>query len=294
MTTQVKSAVSAAMAKATKKGTLSGLKSADVSTILETLKPQIAQALPKASGLTPERIISISTTIITKNPKLAECSASSLLGAVLQASILGFKPVTELGECYFIPYGNSVQFQIGYKGFINLARRSGQLETIYAYEVNKGDVFDYELGLDPKLKHVPSGDGNELTHVYAVAKYKDGGFNFIVLNKSQIEALRKRNPMQKASPSGAWATDYAAMAKAKALKQLAKYMPLTDELASAIKSDEAIIENNAFTNDNSGLNSDAFSYEAQIEEAQIINEEPKEVNNLEDLFNSEKVTKNGK
>lgn len=209
----------------------------------------------------------------------------------MQASILGFRPVDVLGECYFVPYRHNagtketpvwakdVQFQIGYKGFISLARRAGEIKTIYAEVVREGDMFEVEYGLDPKLRHVPAFENEEarITHVYAVAHYKDGGYNFIVLTKAKIEQLRKRNPMQR-EVSGAWLTDYEAMAKAKAIKQLSKYMPLSVDplsvdMVQAIMADEAIISDRAFSQDRTGLKVEDFVYpetEEVIEPTPII------------------------
>jgi len=125
---------------------------------------------------------------------------------------------------------------------------------IYAEPVYKNDEFKYTLGLDRTIIHVPAeGDRGAFTHVYAVVRYKDGGYNFVVLTKHDVEKLRMRSPMQKSSPSGAWATDYEEMAKAKAVKRLAKYMPMSDEFVKAVETDEAVITDNALSKDRSGL-----------------------------------------
>jgi recombination protein RecT len=203
----------------------------------------------------------MAANLVAKNPKIAECSAASVLGAVMEAAILGFRPVAGLGQCYFVPYGGHVQFQIGYRGWIELARRSGKVKTLYAHCVHEGDNFEYELGLEPKLKHVP-GKGGKMTHVYAVAHYTDGGFNFTVLSRDEVEGLRTRNASQRGAPSGPWATDYEEMAKAKAIKRLSKYMPLTDEVAKAAAIDEGFIpESGAISQDGSGLDVDAVEWE---------------------------------
>ena len=267
--------VKKAMAKSSKKNTLAGLKHTDISTVIESMRPQIAQALPK--HLTADRVIQMATTLIAQNPKIAECSASSLMGAVMQASILGFKPVSALGECYFVPYGGEVQFQVGYKGYISLARKSGNLETIHSFVVRKDDDFEYELGLHPILKHIPNGSDGDITHAYAVVKYKDGGYNFVVLSRQEIERLRCRSPFQKPDKVlGAWKTDYEAMCKAKAIKQLAKFMPSEiEDLHRASQSDEAIITDKSFSNNQTGINPEAFSYEAQEEVEEVEHEEVK-------------------
>lgn len=252
--------VKAAMSKATIHGTMAGLKQTDVSTILASMKPQIAQALPK--HLTAERMCQMTTTLITQNQEIAKCSVASIVGAVMQASILGFEPVSALGQCYFVPYGGHVQFQIGYKGYLRLAQNSKEVKNIYAEVVRKGDKFEYELGLEPKLKHVPNLDGfGDITHVYAVAHLNNGGYQFVVLTHKQIESLRLRSPMQKSGLKGAWATDWEAMAKGKVIKQLAKYLPLSVDVQKAIVTDEAIITDKAFTNTGDGINVDAVLFD---------------------------------
>ncbi len=221
-------------------GNMLGLTQNEISQYLMGMRDRVAMVLPK--HLTPERVISMAATTIARDPKIAKCSPASLLGSVMQASILGFPPVDALGYCYFVPYGNSVQFQIGYKGMIELARRSGKIKMVYAEVVREGDDFSVEMGLDPKLHHVPNFDSKKkMTHVYAVCHFKDGCYNVVVLSASDIERLRLRSPMQKAQPSGAWLTDYDAMAKAKALKQLAKYMPLNIDQQTAIATDETVL-----------------------------------------------------
>lgn len=249
-----------------KTDSLAKLNSTSIGMVFEQYKIQIAQALPR--HLTADRMIQMAVTLISKNPKLKECSASSLIGAVMQASILGFRPVEALAQCYFVPYSNKkrdaegketwvkeVQFQIGYRGLIDLARRSGQIQSIHAFGVYKGDDFKYALGLNPSIHHIPSENEKEaknLTHAYAVVHYKDGGYNFTVLTRKEIEALRRRNSMQKEEVAGAWKTDYEAMACAKVIKQLSKYMPLSDEMSNAIRADEGIIDPSKFANDRSG------------------------------------------
>lgn len=100
-----------------------------------------------------------------------------------------------------------------------------------------------------------------MTHVYAVAHYTDGGFNFTVLSRDEVEGLRTRNASQRGAPSGPWATDYEEMAKAKAIKRLSKYMPLSDEAAKAMAIDEGFIPDGAISQDGSGLDVDAVEWE---------------------------------
>lgn len=265
--------VKKSMAKATVKGTLAGLKSIDIKTIISNMAPQISQALPK--HLTADRIIQVATTYISSNSEVAKCTAHSIIGAIMQTSIWGLEPHPGMGHVYFVPYNRNigtrqdpkwskeVQLQIGYKGYMKLARNSGEIKMIFSEVVRQSDEFEFELGLYPKLSHVPKismKENEKITHVYAVAHYHSGGYNFIVLSYPQIEALRKRNPSQKKGIVGAWSTDYPAMACAKALKQLSKYLPLSTEMQQAVIADESIITKDSFTNNQAGINFSKLEY----------------------------------
>lgn len=112
--------------------------------LVQSMQKQFEIALPK--HINSERFVRIAITSIRQNPKLAKCSQESLLGALMTSAQLGLEPGI-LGQAYLIPYGNNVQFQIGYKGMIELLRRSGQLSDIYACEIRKNDDFQITLGL---------------------------------------------------------------------------------------------------------------------------------------------------
>jgi recombination protein RecT len=214
-------------------------KSNTIRTLLERMKPELAKVLPK--HLEPDRILRIALTEIRRNPKLLDASRESLLGAVMLSAQLGLEP-GPLGHCYLIPYYNSktksyeVQFQLGYKGMLDLVRRSGQIEMIDAHVVYENDEFDYQYGLEPKLYHKPSlkTRGKPIA-VYAIAKFKDGGFSYLVMSIEDIEKIRKRS---KTPDNGPWVTDWEAMAKKTVIKQLCKYLPLSIEVQRNIAVDE--------------------------------------------------------
>lgn len=204
-----------------------------------SVQAQIKAALPR--HMTPERMARIATTEMRKIPKLAECNPMSFLGAVIQCSQLGLEPGGSLGHVYLIPFGKEVQVIVGYRGMIDLARRSGQIISIDARAVYEGDQFDCNLGLDAKLVHTPDwnnpnrADPAKLRFVYAVAKLKDGGIQFDVMSKVEVDAIRKRS---KSSGSGPWVTDYAAMALKTVVRRLFKYLPVSIELQHAVGIDE--------------------------------------------------------
>lgn len=202
------------------------------------LEPAIAAAVPKV--ITPERMARIAMTALRTNDKLARCTPLSLMGAILSAAQLGLEPNTPMGQAYLIPYKGEATLQIGYQGMIDLMRRSGSVVAVYAYCVYDCDKFSFELGLRPNVVHVPSDDANReshrVTHVYAVARLKDAEPVFVVMSRAQVEARRKRSH---AGGSGPWVTDWEAMARKTAVRELYKWCPRSTEMAAAATVDEA-------------------------------------------------------
>jgi recombination protein RecT len=218
--------------------------------LIERSKDAIASRLPK--HLTPDRIMKVALTAINKTPKLLECSRESLLMSIMQAAELGLEPGGALGEGYLVPYGNQCQFIPGYRGLISLARRSGQIISIEAHVVATKDTFECGLGLDPFLKHTPAweeADPGPLRFVYAVAKLKDGGVQFEVMSRAQIEAIRAKS---KAGRSGPWVDHFDEMARKTVIRRLFKYLPVSVELASALE-----IQGSAEAGDFAGLTIEA-------------------------------------
>lgn len=204
--------------------------------ILQKMGPEMSKALPK--HVSADRMMRIAMTALRSTPKLAECSQVSFLGAVIQASQLGLEVNTPLGQAYLIPRKNECTLQIGYQGFMDLARRSGEVSAIYAEAVYQGDAFSYELGLEKSLKHKPSEnedrESQPLTHVYAVAKLKSGEALFVVLTRAQVERYKKRG-----AGGPAWTSDYEAMAKKTAVRRLFTWIPRSAEMARAQSVDES-------------------------------------------------------
>ncbi|OQS41156.1 recombination protein RecT [Chromobacterium haemolyticum] len=206
------------------------------------IKNQMALALPK--HLNADRLARIALTEIRKVPALAKCNQESFLGAVMQCAQLGLEPGNALGHAYLLPFGNgkasdglaNVQLIIGYRGMIDLARRSGQIISISAHTVHEQDKFSYQLGLDPNIIHVPAdNERGEVTHVYAVAKLKDGGVQFEVMSRFDVEKVRKTS---KAAQNGPWVSHWEEMAKKTVCRRLFKWLPVSIELQTAVTLDE--------------------------------------------------------
>lgn len=211
---------------------------------IKKMEGEIKKALP--SVMTPERFTRIVLSAISTTPLLAQTTPNSFLGAMMTAAQLGLEPNTPLGQAYLIPFKNNkkgvfeCQFQIGYKGMIDLAYRSGEISSIQAHVVYENDKFNYAFGLEPKLEHIPASTGERgaPTYVYAVFRTKDGGFGFEVMSMAEV-----RNHAQKFSKSyssGPWQTNPEEMAKKTVLKKALKYAPMKSDFARELSQDESV------------------------------------------------------
>lgn len=220
----------------------------------KSFQAQMALALPKS--MTAERLTRIVMTECRKVPALMQCNQESFFGAVLQCAQLGLEPGSALGHCYLLPFGNgksrdgrpNCQLIIGYRGMIDLARRSGQIVSINAHCVHESDEFEYELGLHPDIHHRPSplAERGPVTYVYAVAVLKGGGVQFEVMSRAEIEAVRAQS---KAGKSGPWVTHWDEMARKTVVRKLFKYLPVSIEAVRAVEIDEKSDRGEAVTED---------------------------------------------
>lgn len=247
--------------------------------MIERLKPQLARALPK--HVTAERLARVALTAVRNNPKLAQADAMSLMGSIMTAAQLGLEPNTPLGQCYIIPYNNKVKgadgkekwmmqasFQMGYKGIIELAHRSGQYRQITAHAVDEADEFNYSYGLNPTLVHTPAvAPSGKIVYYYAVYQLTNGGFDFRVWSRDQVQAHAEKYSKtwdaekKRFFYASAWADAFDSMGCKTVLIDLLRYAPKSVELAMATTRDSRIITVNP---DDPDLNIDAEDADFEI------------------------------
>lgn len=272
--------------------------------LLERAKPAIAQALPE--HMSPERLLRTTTTLVKTTPMLGKCHPPTVVGALLQAASMGLEPTSGLGHCYLVPFKNrkkggryEAQLIVGYKGLIDLARRSGHVSTIECHLVYERDKFDLELGIESHVTHKPylDGDRGQLRLVYAVAKFSDGGYQFDWMTIDQVNKIRARS---KSSDKGPWVTDYEQMVRKTMIRRLANYLPLSaeyvraaslsemaergqsqaDALESAIEGDFEVVAPNTSEDDDGADNNDSTRPESH-EQQQRRPEAPQQSSDME-------------
>lgn len=198
-------------------------------------QPQIAAVLPR--HMSAERVVRMASFACGQNNKLLECSPTLLLTEVMRAASLGLDVGGVSGHAFIVPYKSVPKLVVGYKGFVDLALRTGKVSKVVARLVYAGDYFDYDLGINERLEHKPThqADGWEnVTHAYAFAKLTNGDSLFEVLTRSQIEQRRGRSASWESAKS-AWSSDPEAMAKKTAIRALAPMLPQSPELAAALE-----------------------------------------------------------
>ena len=212
-------------------------------TYIKSMESEIKKALP--SVITPERFTRMVLSAISTNPKLGSCTPTSFLGAMMSAAQLGLEPNTPLGQAYILPYQNKgtleAQFQLGYKGLIDLAYRSGEVEVVQAHIVYENDTFECEYGLEPKLTHIPANsDRGNAIKVYAMFKTKSGGYGFEVMSMDDVRTHAQKYSKSFGSSYSPWSTNFEEVAKKTALKKCLKYAPLKSDFVKAVVQDEVI------------------------------------------------------
>jgi recombination protein RecT len=239
-------------------------------TTIRSFESEMAAALPLHLKKNAEKYARQALTLFSQNPKVQQCSGMSILSALMTASALGLDLTPQLGQCFIIPYDNrkkdgnkfvtvtEAQFQLGYRGVIALAMRSGELARVTAEVVCERDYFRYSKGLNPVLDHQESTDEDRgaITHVYAVANFINGGYAFEVwpvgkvvshakktsksYYKDEYSRDGKRTGNKIINDRSPWHTDFESMAKKTLIMAIWKYLPLSTEVMLAATTDETI------------------------------------------------------
>lgn len=252
---------------------------------IREMESQFALAMPK--GMEAAQLVRDALTSLKQTPKLAECTPQSVLGSLMTCAQLGLRPGV-LGHAWVLPYwdnksrGYQAQLIVGYKGFVELAYRSGQIASIIGRTVYEGDTFDVEYGLDDKLVHRPAMTGTRSKPIahYAMVKLANGGRSFWVMTEDEMQAWKKKYaPTNKAGDIvGPWRSDYEAMARKTCLLRLAAWLPKSTELAYAIEVDNGVRTN---------VDPSASLAEVTYHHAEQVADEPEAEITAEDAFPAE-------
>lgn len=242
--------------------TFSGLPENEIRAAIE--KSSLAKIVSDTMGR--ERFIEAALAVI-RQPGMADCTQESILGGLLKAALFNFRVSPELGQCWLVPrnvkvgerdskpvYAKVATFQIGYRGWQELAMRSGDVESFDRGVVRMRDTFEFEQGTSPFLKfrpHQVQGERGPITYVWASATMRSGRVVFDVQPVEEIERHRRMSDTQNewkdgkkvaaSGPVGIWAQHYDAMAARIPMSYLCKLkLPKSEELRQAIEADGSV------------------------------------------------------
>lgn len=229
-----------------------------VTKLVEMYSSEFEKVLPRHMRL--DHFMRCAVTYMKRNPGVGECTTESIMKSLMDAAQLGLAPDGLLGSAYLVPFNNKIkgrhgepdrwektcQLIPGYRGMIDLARRSDQILSISAHLVLHGEEFDLDWGRPNPIQHKPDldADPDANTHervrgVYAIAVLKDGSVQAEYMSRAQIERIRDRSQAAKKGFSP-WQTDWCEMARKTVVKRLCKYLPLSPEMARLITYDNDI------------------------------------------------------
>lgn len=220
---------------------------ANIETLVMAKREDVVKTLPR--GVDPDHFISVALQAVTRQSKLLECTPGSIVKALRDAAELGLEPSGLMGQAYLVPYKNEARLLPGYRGLIDLAMRSGLVQTIEARVVRERDDFDFEYGTNQHIRHRPyinlTGergeewvdergetrpgkllDAGDYVAAFARAVLTSGVETFDVMSIAEVNAIRARS---QSGSSGPWQTDYAEMARKTIAKRLLKYLPLASK-----------------------------------------------------------------
>jgi recombination protein RecT len=216
-------------------------KALSIQEMLNKNSSKIQKALPKTISV--DKMISITMNSIRRNPRIAECTPISIFDCVMTSAQLGIPPDDIRGLAYIIPFNNrkkgimEAQLMPGYKGYIHLAKESGEVKNVRSRVVYKNEPFHIQEGLNKVLEHTPlsPSERGEVKGAYTVVEFNDGRKDFTFMWEEDIQAIRQRS---KAADSGPWITDPDEMRKKTTIRRAIKTLDLSPEINQAVAMDE--------------------------------------------------------
>ena len=205
----------------------------------QDFKLALANVLPR--HLTPDRIVRVAISAMTRNPDLAKCDPATFYSSLIKLSGLGLEP--DGYQAHLIPFWNSkrgcyeCQLIVDYKGLVEVAMRTGMFsQPPIAQVVRWNDDFVWNKGVVERHVVDWRSERGPVYAAYVIVKTKAGGEIGHVMQKDAIEAIRKRS---KSPDKGPWVTDWEEMAKKSVFRQMSKWLPRSPEFRDTLEADDS-------------------------------------------------------
>jgi len=209
---------------------------------LEDMEPRIKEVATR--HLSAGQLMKLSARAISRNPDLLQCTPVSVAASLLTAAQLGLDPSGTNQSAHLVPFNVKVdggyvkecQLIPGYRGLMDLARRSGEVVAFNCQPVYDGDTLEIHQGSEPRVSHhvdhTAERSEDKLVCVYAVARLRSGSPIIDVMTVPEVERIRARSKM---GSRGAWRSDFVEMARKTVVRRLIKYVPISLEAAEVIE-----------------------------------------------------------
>ena len=200
-----------------------------------------------------EYIKGLLISLFKESPDLLNCRADSIWRAIASIVKLGLKPDGMMGECYLIRYGQDAKLQIGYKGLVELARRSGEISKIVTYVVREGDDFEYSTGIESFERHRPCDSATRseqpITHAVAAIKLTNGEVNLQVMDSSALDRHKTQYSKGANSTQSPWHTAAEQMCNKTVLSGLLRSgcVPIQTDVEIDMKQQNPVVANAEFS-----------------------------------------------
>lgn len=225
-----------------------------------------------------QQFVTAIISAVSANPQLAECDNASIVSAALVGQALNLSPSPQLGQFYMVPFNDSkrgckvAQFQIGYKGYIQLAIRSGQYKKLNVLAIKKGELKKYDpLNEEIEVELIENEEDREKEETigyYAMFEYLNGFRKTLYWSKEKMEAHALKYSMGYRAKKGYtfWEKDFDGMAYKTMLRQLISkwgIMSIDLTMQKALESDMAVVNDNGTYDyvDNSEVETGVISVE---------------------------------
>lgn len=220
------------------KGTLNAIRAF---TTDEKVKERFAAALQK----NPSAFLSSIISLVSSSTNFDGVDPNTIMMGAMQAATLDLPINPNLGFAHIVPYSGKAQFQLGWKGFIQLALRTGQYQTINVTEVYEGELISRnrltgEIIIDENKK-----SSDTIIGYVAYFKLNNGFEKSLYMTVTELETHGKRYSQSYANPNGSWKTNkHAMMLKTPIKLLLSKYGILSVQMQQAIAADQAVVREN--------------------------------------------------
>jgi len=210
-----------------------------------SLKSMLSSATVKArfdevlKSKAPGFISSVLSAVAT-NKALQTCEPGTVLQAAAIAASLDLSVNSSLGECHIVPYNNQAQFQVGWRGLVQLALRTGQYEKMNSVEVYEGELVSYN-----RAEGVIDLSGTKTSEVvvgyYAYFKLINGFKAMIYMSMAEMIAHGKKYSKSFGRDNSPWKAEFHAMGRKTVIKKLLKdWGPKSIEMSHAIVKDQSV------------------------------------------------------